>query len=99
MADPVPMCGYGCRAPATEDFLWPSDAEVWHVCARHADALQRMLDAQSDGWAARVVRSPSGSPGGVREPADPADDPQCAGWLGARLRSVLGTMRDWLRQR
>ena len=79
MGDPVPMCGYGCGAPATEDFLWPSDAEAWHVCARHADALQRMLDAQSGGWASRVVRSPSRDPGGAREPADPADDPQRGG--------------------
>ena len=54
------MCGYGCGARATVDFLWPSDAEVWHVCDAHANALQKMLDAQvGSEWAARVVRRPS----------------------------------------
>lgn len=95
MGDPDLKCGYGCGAPATEDFLWPSDAEVWHVCARHAEALQRMLDAQGDAWATKVVRRP----GGGRAPAEPTDDSPRTGRLGARLGSALSTMRDRLARR
>jgi hypothetical protein len=100
------MCGYGCGARATVDFLWPSDAEVWHVCDEHAKALQEMLDQQiGSEWAARVVRWPtqsehdeSGSPRIASPAPHDADDGGCstAGRLGDRLWPLLWSIRNWL---
>jgi len=101
----VPMCGYGCGAHATVDFLWPIDAEVWHVCDHHAKALQRMLDEQiGSEWAARVVRWPSqgrdGELGPPRmmsgDPMTPTEGGTVADRLGNRLWPLLRRVRNWL---
>ena len=65
----VLKCGYGCGAQATVDFLWPNDADVWHVCDAHASALQAMLDDHRGAeWADGVVRWPTGSANGQSRP-------------------------------
>ena len=70
----VLKCGYQCGAQATVDFLWPNDADVWHVCDTHASALQTMLDAhRGSEWADRVVRWPTGSANGEFRPSDSDD--------------------------
>ena len=70
----VLKCGYECGAQATVDFLWPNDAEVWHVCDAHASALQAMLDDHRGAeWADGVVRWPTGSANGESRPNAPHD--------------------------
>ena len=97
-------CGYGCGADATVDFLWASDAEVWHVCDKHAQALQTMLDQHSGSeWAAHVVRSPrknqEGEPppkGSERASAMLESDGSAMGRLGDRLWPLLWRIRNAL---
>ena len=79
----VLKCGYQCGAQATVDFLWPNDAEVWHVCDAHASALQSMLEEhRGSEWADRVVRWPTGSANGGSRPSvsdesiTPATEPE-----------------------
>ena len=100
----TPLCGYGCGADATVDFLWPSDAEVWHVCDKHALALQKMLDEQAGSdWAAKVVRAPSRNQ--EFEPSRDTSEPAVAegdcstsgmGRLGDHLWPLLWRVRNWL---
>src|SRR5262245_31583865 len=100
----TPLCGYGCGAEATVDFFWPSDAEVWHVCDKHAYALQKMLDEQEGSdWATQVVRAPRGSQefefesrrGGVSATADECTV-SAMGRLGDHLWPLLWRIRNWL---
>src|SRR5262245_8486669 len=98
------LCGYGCGAEATVDFFWRNDAEVWHVCDKHAQGLQRMLDEhEGSDWASQVVRAPRGS----REfDAQRGDDAASAmadectvsamGRLGDHLWPLLWRIRNWL---
>jgi hypothetical protein len=104
----VLKCGYECGAPATVDFLWPNDAEVWHVCDAHASALQRMLDEQRGSeWAARVVRWPTQSANGQSGPrpnvSDDAmtsatDTTESMPWLGRRTWAFMWRIRSWFSQ-
>ena len=71
----VLKCGYECGAQATVDFLWPNDADVWHVCDAHASALQAMLDDhRGEEWADGVVRWPTGSANGAGPRPNASDD-------------------------
>jgi hypothetical protein len=106
----VLKCGYDCGAQATVDFLWPNDAEVWHVCDAHASALQKMLDEQRGSeWAARVVRWPTQSANGESGPrpnvsddamtsaedtTEPSAEPMVR--LGRRMWPLLWRIRSWL---
>jgi hypothetical protein len=104
----LPKCGYECGAQATVDFLWPNDAEVWHVCDAHASALQNMLDEQRGAeWAARVVRWPSQSAGGETGPrsdvangamtaATEAEEPDAERIDRRRPWLLLWRIRRWL---
>lgn len=94
----VPKCGYECGAQATVDFLWPNDAEVWHVCDAHASALQRMLDEQRGAeWAVRVVRWPSQSASGEssRRP-DAADGAMTSATDTEQPSPEMDRPRAWL---
>jgi len=104
----VLKCGYGCGTQATVDFLWPNDADVWHVCDAHASALQAMLDDHRGAeWADGVVRWPTGSANGASRPSpsddaiasamettDPSTEPM--GQPGRGLWLLVWRFRTWL---
>jgi hypothetical protein len=98
----VLKCGYGCGAQATVDFLWPNDAEVWHVCDAHASALQAMLNAHRGAeWADGVVRWPTGSANGEARPRPNAFDDTIAAATDTteptgRLWPFVRKIRSWL---
>lgn len=83
-------CGYECGARATVDVVWPNDGDVWHLCPRHADALQRMLEAQNEPWAADVIQRPVGTADDRRDASDDGDDaaPAARGWRERLWRSL-----------
>lgn len=92
MAESELKCGYECGARATIDVVWPNDGDVWHLCPRHADALQTMLDAQSEPWAAKVIQRPAGTGDDRRDAGDDDDAPTPRGWR-ERLRRSLQARR------
>jgi hypothetical protein len=86
-------CGYGCGAEATVDFFWQNDAEVWHVCDKHAQALQKMLDEHEGAdWVAQVVRAPTES----REFESPRRDDNASATLDECTVSAMGRFGDHL---
>ena len=88
MAESELKCGYECDARATIDVVWPNDGDVWHLCPRHADALQKMLDAQTEPWAAKVIQRPAGSGDDRRDASDDDDAPVARGWRERLWRSL-----------
>lgn len=83
------------------DFFWPSDAEVWHVCDKHAEALQKMLDEHEGAdWASQVVRAPRGTREFESRHNGSAVLDECTvsamGRFGDHLWPLLWRIRNWL---